>query len=318
MTKKILLVGGAGYIGGFMVDLFQQNPDYEVTVYDNLLYESRYLKKVNFIYGDVLDTEKLGSIIHDYDVVVWLAAIVGDGACAVDVNLTDKLNYKATKWLVDNYRGKIVFTSTCSVYGVNHDLISEDSTPNPLSAYASTKLQAEQYVVANADDYVIFRLGTLYGISDDHSRLRFDLVANILTLKAVQGETLKVFGGEQWRPLLHVRDVAYATDYCIKNDIKGLFNLSECNVKIAELAKSITDVVPNSRVEYSDMKFEDLRNYKVKNDRIFATGWRPRENLLDGIREMVTIFSEGRVKDFSDPVYSNVDYMKHLAGKGAL
>lgn len=318
MAKKILLVGGAGYIGGFMVDLFLQNPDYDVTVYDNLLYESRYLKKVKFIYGDILDTQKLDSIIHDFDVVVWLAAIVGDGACAVDVNLTDKINYQTTKWLVDNYKGKIVFTSTCSVYGVNHELISEDSTPNPLSAYASTKLQAEQYVVANSNDYVIFRLGTLYGISDEHSRLRFDLVANILTLRAVQGETLKVFGGEQWRPLLHVRDVTYATDYCIKNDIKGLFNLSECNIMISDLAKTIAEVVPSTKVEYSEMKFEDLRNYRVKNDRIFATGWRPRENLLNGIREMVQIFNEGRVKDFNDPVYSNVDYMKHLCSKGAL
>lgn len=318
MTKKILIVGGAGYIGGFMVDLFLRNKDYKVTVYDNLLYETRYLKKVDFIFGDILDTDKLGQIIHDFDVVVWLAAIVGDGACAVDTALTDKINYQTVRWLVDNYKGKIVFTSTCSVYGVNHELISEDSTPNPLSAYASTKLEAETYVVENAADYIIFRLGTLYGLSDEHSRLRFDLVANILTLRAVQGETLKVFGGEQWRPLLHVRDVAYATDYCIKNNIQGLFNLSECNVRISDLAKTITDLVIDSNVEYSDMKFEDLRNYKVTNKRILDTGWQPKEDLNSGIEEMVKIFREGRVKDFSDPVYSNVDYMKQLCSKGAL
>jgi nucleoside-diphosphate-sugar epimerase len=129
MASKILVVGGCGYIGGFLTDLLT-NQAYDVTVYDSLLYETRYLKNVNFIRGDIRDTEKLEKIIHDYDTVVWLAALVGDGACAVDLELTKRINFDAVKWLVDNFKGKIVFTSTCSVYGANNDLIDETATPN--------------------------------------------------------------------------------------------------------------------------------------------------------------------------------------------
>ena len=311
-TKKILIVGGAGYLGGFMTDLFQKDQNYQVTVYDKLLYETRYLKKVNFIFGDVLDTKKLKKIINNYDVIVWLAAIVGDGACAINPEYTNQINFESVKWLVDNYKKKIIFTSTCSVYGVNHKLISEDAIPNPLSVYATTKLKAEQYIIKHAQDYTIFRLGMLYGLSDEHSRLRLDLVANILTLKAVQGEKLSVFGGEQWRPLLHVRDVSYATKYVLENNINGLYNLSECNVIIADLAKTISKHIPNAKIECNDMKFEDLRNYRVTNKKIFGTGWRPKENLDNGIEEMIKIFSEGRIKNFHDPIYSNVDFLKYL------
>lgn len=308
--KKVLIVGGAGYIGGYLTDYLLRQPEYDVTVYDNLLYETRYMKAVRFICGDIRDTAKLSTIINDYDVVAWLAAIVGDGACAIDVALTRELNFGTVKWLVDHYRGKIVFMSTCSVYGMNNDLIDEQATPNPLSAYASTKLEAERYVVAHTDNHLIFRLGTLYGLSDEHSRIRLDLVANYLTLRAVNGQPLTVFGGEQWRPLLHVRDVAHAVHYALQNDITGLYNLSRDNVIIADLAKTIQQIIPGTQVTYQDMKFEDLRNYHVKNDKFMATGWRPQLTLSDGIRELKTVFEEHRVKDLSDPVYSNVAYLR--------
>lgn len=308
--KKILIVGGAGYVGGYMTDVFNAREDYDVTVYDNLLYETRYLKDVKFIYGDIRDTEKLGPILNDYDIVVWLAALVGDGACAVDTSLTKAINVDATKWMVDNFKGTIVFMSTCSVYGINSDLIDENAKPNPLSAYAATKLEAEQYIVENAPDYLIFRLGTLYGLGDSHSRLRFDLVVNTLTMRAVKGETLSVFGGQQWRPIMHVREVAHAVEYCLDNSVRGLFNISERNVEISELALEIQKHVPNTKVEYQEMKFEDLRDYKVKTDRILATGWRPRFNLSDGVEEMKRVFTEHRVINSDDPVYSNVAFLK--------
>ena len=310
--KKMLIVGGAGYIGGYVTDTFKSNGEYDVTVYDNLLYETRYMKNVKFIYGDIRDREKLEKIINDYDVVVWLAALVGDGACAINTALTEEINYNCVKWLVDNYKGKIVFTSTCSVYGMNDDLIDEEAIPNPLSVYAATKLQAERYVVENAKDYLIFRLGTLYGISDEHSRLRFDLVVNIMTLRAVRGEKLTVFGGEQWRPILHVRDVANAIEYCLANNITGLFNLSERNVEISKLAEEIKKHIPDVEIAYQNMKFEDLRNYKVKNDKIYATGWKPKFSLPDGIEEMKKIFLEGRIKNTNDPVYSNVAFLQSI------
>lgn len=310
--KRILIVGGAGYLGGYMTDVFLCKDEYEVTVYDSLLYETRFLKEVPFINGDIRDTEKLGKILSGFDVVVWLAALVGDGACAINTALTEEINFKATKWMVDNFHGTVVFMSTCSVYGMNSELVDEDAELNPLSAYAATKLEAERYVIEHAKDYIIFRLGTLYGLGDAFSRLRFDLVVNILTLRAVRGETLTVFGGQQWRPILHVRDVAHAIEYCLDNDIRGLYNLSERNVEINDLALEIQKHIPGTRIAKQDIKFEDLRDYKVKNDRILATGWRPKFTLSEGIEEMKRVFTEGRIKDTEDPVYSNVIYLKSI------
>ena len=132
-------------------------------------------------------------------------------------------------------------------------------------------------------------MGTLYGIGDNTSRLRFDLVINVLTLKAVYGEPLTVFGGQQWRPILHVKDVAHAVQFSIQNDIAGCYNLAERNVVIADLAKMIAKIVPNTQITYSEMKFEDLRDYKVENDLIQSKGWKPIFSLQDGIYELVEV-----------------------------
>lgn len=310
----MLVVGGAGYLGGYMTDVFlARNEDYDVTVYDNLLYETRYLKSVKFVNGDIRDTVKLSKLLPNFDIVIWLAALVGDGACAINTSLTEEINFKSVKWMTDHFHGTIVFMSTCSVYGMNSELIDENAPLHPLSAYAATKLDAERYVIAHAKDYLIFRLGTLYGLGDAFSRLRLDLVVNVLTLRAVRGEILTVFGGQQWRPILHVRDVAHAVEYCLEKDIRGLYNLSERNVEISKLAQEIQKHIPEAQIIKQDIKFEDLRDYKVKNDKIIATGWRPRFTLSEGIEEMKQIFEEGRVTDTADPVYSNVEFLKSIS-----
>ena len=142
--KNIIIVGGSGYIGGYLTDILTN--EFNVTVADNLLYENRFLKNVDFINIDIKNyDENLKNIISQYDIIVWLAAIVGDGACEVDKRITKIVNEDSVKWLVDTFPNKkIIFTSTCSVYGVNNDIIDENATPNPLSTYAETKLNAEQ------------------------------------------------------------------------------------------------------------------------------------------------------------------------------
>jgi len=310
---NILVVGGAGYVGDGITKIFNSDPILKnITVYDNLLYESRFMKNVNFIYGDITDTKKLNSIIHNYDIVIWLAAIVGDGACAVNIEKSNQINYLAVKWLVDNYKGKIIFPSTCSVYGINHNLIDETAEPNPLSVYAQTKLAAEQYILQNSENALVFRLGTLFGISDIYSRIRFDLVANILTLKAVQGEKLSVFGGEQWRPLLHVNDVAFAMAFGIKRNISGLYNLVFNNYRINDIVEEIRYIIPNLNVEYTDMKFEDLRNYRVLGNKFFNLGWVPTYSLKSGLSDIAKIVTENRIKNPYDSIYSNAAYIKEL------
>lgn len=311
MANNVLIVGGCGYIGGYLTDLLETKSTYSVTVYDNLLFEDRFLKEVDFVRGDIRDTARLKALLPKYDTVIWLAGLVGDGACSVDPVLTKELNTDTVKWLVDNYKGKIVFPSTCSVYGKNDSLLDENSPTNPLSAYASTKLEAEKYVLENRPDSLVFRLGTLFGVGDEHSRLRLDLVANILSMRATKGETLKVFSGQQWRPMLSVRDVATATLHCLENSVSGLYNLSYKNYRIAELAEEIVSLIPGSGIEYTEMPFEDQRNYRVSNERIAATGWVPQYSLADGVHQISDAISQGRIVNPSDPVYHNALYMRN-------
>ena len=309
--KRILITGACGYIGGYLTDVLSK-ANYNITAYDNLLFEDRFLKDVDFVYGDIRDRKKLKELLPNYDVVIWLAGLVGDGACAVSPLLTKEINTETVKWLADNYSGKIIFPSTCSVYGKNDNVLDEDSPVNPLSVYASTKLEAEQYLMSKKPDSLIFRLGTLFGLGDAHSRLRLDLVANVLSMRAANGETLKVFSGNQWRPMLHVRDVSTAIKFGLENEISGLFNLSFKNYRIAELAQEIVSLVPGASIEFSEMAFEDQRNYKVKNDKVFATGWRPTLELADGVRQISRVIQKNRIKDPTAPVYHNALYMKEI------
>jgi nucleoside-diphosphate-sugar epimerase len=307
---NVLIVGGAGYIGGYLTDYLSAH---NVLVYDNLLYENMYLKDVPFRFGDVRDTDNLSSTIKEFqpDAIVWLAAIVGDGACQVNPTLTSDVNYESVKWICDNYSGKIIFTSTCSVYGINNDLIDESATPNPLSIYASTKLKAEQYLLKNCDDCLIFRLGTLYGLGDMHSRIRLDLVANVLTLRATQGEPLSIFGGDQWRPLLHVRDVSVAIKHGLENNINGLFNLHGQNHTIKNLAEIVVEIVaPDGIINYINMSFEDLRNYRVTSDRFRGTGWFPQNSLEDGVTRLSKVIAEKRIKNTDNALFSNEKFLQ--------
>ena len=308
---KILVVGGAGYIGGYLTDLLSKE-GYDVTVLDSLVYESRYLKKVQFIRADITDYNTVLPILNNYDAVVWLAALVGDGACAVNPNLSQITNFETVKRVVDSYNGLIIFTSTCSVYGVNHDLIDENSPTKPLSVYAETKLGAERYIVniLPSDRYLVFRLGTLYGLGDEFSRIRLDLVANLLTYLASTGKTLTVNGGEQWRPLLHVKDVSHAILFGLKRNIRGLYNLSNKNYNIKDIAEEIRLAIPEVVINYVPMKTEDLRDYRVKNDKILATGWFPTLELKDGIKEIIDVFRESRIVNPEDPIYNNHVFLK--------
>ena len=304
---KILVVGGAGYVGGGIVDTLSKKN--EITVYDSLIYESAFRKDVNFIYGDIRDYKKINSILNNFDAVVWLAALVGDGACSINPTLTHEINSETVKNLVKNFNGKIIFLSTCSVYGAQEGVLDENSEVNPLSEYASSKLIAEKYL--EESDAIIFRLGTLFGISDQFSRIRLDLVVNILTTKALVDKKMSVFGGDQWRPLLHVKDVANAIDHNISSNTKGIFNLHYKNFKIIEIAEKIKEKIPDVSIETTPLPFQDARNYQVSSEKLkIETGFEASIELTQGIEEMYNLISSNRIKDINDPRYSNQNFLQ--------
>jgi len=307
-NQNVLVIGGAGYIGGTLTDQLISK-GYNVTVFDRLLYEERFLKNVPFVFGDIRDTDTLLSLEKKYDRIIWLAAIVGDGACSQDRELTYEVNYHSIKRFLDKSKRKIIFPSTCSVYGAQEGLLTEASPAKPLSIYAETKILAEQAVL----DYggMAFRLGTLFGIGDDYSRMRLDLVINVLTYKAHKENKITVFGGDQWRPILSVKDVASFFVESVTREYNDVFNLSMRNVRIKDCAAIYQNIFPDLKVEVVETKFEDQRNYRVsteKADKNFI--FKPTTSVETEVHHMYQLLKERRIKNPLDPRYYNTNYVK--------
>lgn len=302
---NILICGGAGYVGGALTDLLK-NTNHTVRVYDNLTFEDAYLKDVEFVRGDVRDYKTLQPQLDWADTVVWLAAIVGDGACTINPEVTQQINQEAVRFLSQNFSGKIIFMSTCSVYGAQDALLDEHSPTNPLSLYAQTKLAAEGFL--DGKDALILRLGTLFGKGDDYSRIRLDLVVNTLAVKAHQDSVITVYGGEQYRPLLHVKDAARAIVAGIEQGITGTYNLSAANMRIIDLANEVNNVIP-CQIQTVDTSFEDARNYRVSTEA--AKAWfRPQYPVQYGIEDIRELLEEQRIRNLNSPKYTNHGYMQ--------
>lgn len=307
---RVLIVGGAGYVGGAVTDLLAET-GHEMRVFDALLYEEDYRKRVPFICGDVRDRKKLLACLDWADAVVWLAAIVGDGACALNPDIATEINQVSVEWLAKNYDGRIVFISTCSVYGAQDKELDEESPINPLSVYAATKLAAEKALAGK--NAITFRLGTLFGVGDLFSRIRLDLVVNTLVVRAAVDGVIRVFGGDQFRPLLHVRDAARAAIANLETSHTGIFNLNKQNVRIIDLAYQVRNHFPDIEIERTEMKFQDARNYRVNSEkaaRVF--GFQPGESIDSGIEEVKDLVVNGRIKDVNNPRYTNQLFLERF------
>ena len=313
--NKVFVVGGAGYIGGAVTELLSEHK-IPFTVYDSLIYEPHYLKKVDFIRGDVRDTARLKPLLAASTHVVWLAAIVGDRACEVNPELTVAVNQEAVRWLAEHFRGRIVFTSTCSVYGQHDAEVSEESPLQPLSLYAKTKLQAESYL--QAENSLIFRLGTAFGVSDTYSRPRMDLVVNYMTTNALTKGELSVYGGSQWRPLIHVKDIAQAIVHNLERPVRGIYNLASVNLQIKDLAAIVAQMT-GCQIRYTEQKFQDQRDYHVSTSKALRDAiFNPHtlRTVEDGIREVTELVGLGRIKQAENDVYFNVRHIGNLKANG--
>lgn len=323
---KICVTGCAGYLGDNVVEQLLNSTNYVFGV-DNLTYSSKYMRfheLFDFNRLDITD-EKFLSRLEEInpDVVVHLAGIVGDGACASNPEKTVDVNQSATLKIAQYCRENskhLVFASTCSVFGANDNLVDELGVTNPLSLYAGTKLKAEDYV-RMVPKHTIFRFGTLFGMSSEHARIRCDLVANILSFKGIQGDTLIVFGGEQYRPLLHVSDAANAIKFIIEKQKYGTYVIAEDNYTIDYLAKKVSNVIKDitneeviPEISQTDMPFEDLRNYKVDTSKIRGVGWTPKVSLEWGLKDMIGLALEGRIADYWNLRYHNAHWMTRKDG----
>ena len=314
-NKKVLVVGGCGYIGGYTTDLLSLN-NFDVTIYDNLLYEDRFLKNVNFINGDIRDTNFLVQTAEKFDVRVLLAVLAGDPACSVDQELTNQINYNSIKdfCLKISSDKHIIFMSTCSVYGAQDGFLNEESPTNPLSTYASTKLKSEKHILEK--NGTIFRLGTVFGLGDAHSRLRMDLVVNVLTMRAIVYNEITINGGEQWRPIISVVDIAnYILEACLKGH-RGVYVLSKENVIIKQLGEKVANLIPNTKINYTEISFQDARNYKVDNSKSLSTfEYQPMVTVEEEVLKIKKLLDENRIKDPMQQVYHNGNFLRDLKEK---
>ena len=306
---RVLVVGGAGYIGGAVADILVARK-IPFTVYDHLVYEHQYLKPVDFIYGDVRDRKKLKSILPKYTHVIWLAAIVGDATCQVDEWMTKAVNTESVKWLARNYKGRILYASTCSVYGKGEDLLNEQSALEPLSLYARSKVESENYL-AKHPNALTYRIGTAFGVSDQHARVRLDLAVNYLTYRAVTEGQLTFFGGTQWRPFIHVKDIARGFVNGLTSPATGIYNLSVANHKIKDLALEIGKLT-RCKAKYTPHPFQDNRNYHVSTAKAeragLLKGFKPY-TVQDGIREIANLAADNRMSHEHDVHFND----RHLA-----
>jgi nucleoside-diphosphate-sugar epimerase len=301
---RVLVVGGAGYIGGAVTDLLLERK-IPFVVRDILLYEPHYLKPVPF---ECLSGTSI--IDKKYTHVIWLAAVVGDAACDRVPKLTVKTNQDDVKLLADTFKGRIIFTSTCSVYGEHHGEVNESGPTNPLSLYARTKLAAEGYLTPK--NALILRLGTVYGLSDTYSRPRMDLVGNYMTVSAMRKGCILVNGGEQWRPMIHVQDVAKIIVGNLETKHRGIFNIARANVRIKELA-GLVAFHTNAKIE-TIPQAGDMRNYQVNAGKAFHKGvisdaMYPLKSLDYGIHQFVKLIREGRIKDPDNSQYFNARHL---------
>jgi nucleoside-diphosphate-sugar epimerase len=316
---KVLVTGGLGYLGCVLTKHLLVK-GYNVTILDMNLYDQFYetnilneVKGATIIHGDVRDEKLMQKLIRDNSIVIHLAAIVGDPACDLDKELAVEINYLATRKIaeiVNKVNRKLIFSSTCSVYGASFGgPLTEKSDVNPLSIYAITKLAAEEAIKNIVTNYVILRFGTLFGLSP---RMRFDLVINRFVGQALQDGLITVFGGQQKRPFLHVQDAAEAIVHFIESNKTGLFNVGGINYSIIDVASQIHKYTGCKLIIYEEIK--DPRNYIIDSSLALSLGVKFNRAIEYGIKEIISAFREKRIANYRDKKYNNAEFLKNKLG----
>jgi nucleoside-diphosphate-sugar epimerase len=327
VPRTFLVTGGGGYVGSHVVRQLLERGD-RVRVLDLFLYGDQGLKalsnhpRLSVVVGDVRDPAAMQEAAAGADTVMALAALVGDAACELDRDAAVAINQEATELLVETCLDagvrRLVFASSCSVYGTAADpLLMESSTLNPLSLYARTRVASERIVDAHAGrlSAVTLRLATVFGMS---ARMRLDLLVNTLTAHAYFRRKIRVSGRAQVRPHLHVHDAAAALvlaadarDTLVRGQRFNVGDDRSCH-SVREIAAIVGAAVPGIEVSVEPPLY-DARNYRVSFSKIRKTlGFARRFTVADGVAEIVAACRGGAVAGLDDPRHSNFESLKRF------
>ena len=306
---RILLTGGSGYLGSVLTRKLLAN-GHHVRILDNFLFGKGSLKdiqdnkKLELVTGDIRDLSVVGKSLKNIDAVIHLASIVGTQSAELDSKISTEINFMATRNIAELckiYKIKqFIFASTCSVYGAQPDrLIAENSEVDPMDSYGLSKFQSERAILQTYDYPTILRLGTLFGASH---RMRFDLAINLFIAQAMNKEKLTVFGGEQWRPFLHVDDAAEAFSFAVENKMEGTYNVVWKNLTISEMAKDVKKLIP-AQVDLSK-DIIDKRDYRVSGKKLERFGFKAKKDIAYAAKEFKSKILED-VENYKQDKYSN-------------
>lgn len=308
---KILVTGGAGYIGSILVPALLQK-GYRVVVVDNFMYQQVSLldccqdKKVTLIRGDARHRDLISEQLKKVDVIFPLACLTGAPLCSKDPIGAKTTNFDAVKMILD-LRSKdqvVIFPTTNSGYGIGEKGVycTEETPLNPVSLYGKLKVEIEKLILDSGNS-ITLRLATVFGISP---RMRLDLLVNDFTYRAVTDRFLVLFEAHFKRNYLHVRDVARAFIHGLENfdRMKGEpynVGLSDANLSKWELCEEIKKQVPDFYFAEAPVGEDpDKRDYVVSNAKVEATGFKPDFSLQDGISELIKGYQVLRNRQFSN------------------
>lgn len=309
--SRILVTGGAGYIGSVLVPMLLDK-GHEVTVIDSFYYNQQSLlgqclrENFHIVRGDVRDRELMQKLMESKDYIIPLAAMVGFPLCKKDETAARTVNFDAIKLITEirSPEQRIIYPCTNSGYGVGQGdkYCTEDTPMNPISLYGITKSQAEKAVLDSGNS-LTFRFATVFGASP---RMRIDLLVNDFVYRAVFDKTAVIFQGEFKRNYIHIRDAAGAFIYAIEHfdEMKGKpYNcgLSSANLNKIELCEKIKEHIPDFvYLEASVGEDPDKRDYIVSNERLEKAGWKPRYSLDDGIEELKKVYTIIKKNQYSN------------------
>ena len=331
--KSIFITGGAGYVGSSLIpDLINKN--YKVTVYDTMWFGSQYEpeknKNLTVIRGDIRDTENLKKSCLNHDVFLNLACISNDTSYALNEELSKSINFDAFEPMVLAAKSsgvkRFIYASPSSVYGISEEKnVREEHPLVPLTLYNKFKGMCEPLLLKHTDENfegVIFRPATVCGYAP---RQRLDVSVNILTNFAVNKNMIKIFGGDQLRPNLHIKDYCEVVDVLINSDVEKIknqiFNVGYQNMSINEIASLVKTVVekefPDKKINIERVPTDDNRSYHINSDKIAdVLGFKPKRTIENAVEDLCNAFKKGKLPNsFEEDAYFNVKQLQKIKAK---